>query len=275
MANITNLFEINSTAETYSALDLFLINNINYFEILLYVLYTLVFVLGVFGNMLVIYVLMSSMYIDRRYTIQNNPAVAHLIATSMASRQVQRKYSNELDGLVTGAGGENEVDNAPAPVIAVIRRVPGKEPTQSLMSRSSLFFKKMVREKLSVTNLYLLNLAICDFLYVLSIPILLCTIYFSRWQFNKVFCKVYFAQIYLCQCSIVFILVVLSVDRFLSVKFPHRVAQFRSGRAARITICGSWFLSFLVILPIPIYSELHFQPTENVNITTPTCLIHW
>lgn len=78
-------------------------------------------------------------------------------------------------------------------------------------------------------------------------------------------------QIYLCQCSIVFLLVVLSIDRYLSVKYPHKVNQFRSDSRARIVILATWLLSFLVISPIPFYTTLSTDES-NVDLysTTPT-----
>jgi hypothetical protein len=286
---------MNATTSGYSDFDMFLINNIYYFELFLYMLYSLIFVLGICGNTIVIYVLISSICVDRKYQfIQNNQTVAHLIATAIPKTQYKPPASpqpppasrigkmsiGEADcgSFVLDNGGENSMI-APLPVIAKIKppQYTQKEARHSIVARSSSFLRKIVREKLTVTNLYLLNLAVCDFLYVLSIPICVCTIYFSRWQFNLAFCKIYFTQIYLCQCSIVFLLVVLSIDRYLSVKYPHKVTQFRSDKVARVTICASWILSFFVILPITIFSEMHYQTSEEDPTANkvPTCLIHW
>jgi hypothetical protein len=272
----------------YTQLDMFFINNNQLVTVVLYILYSLIFILGICGNTIVIYVLISSICVDRRYQfIQNNQTVAHLIATAIPNRQAQFKPASPLvtstrKSLINGDDLEASViiDNGDAsmispPAVARIKtpqQAPHRDRQNSLRTRSASIFKKIVREKLTVTNLYLLNLALCDFLYVLSIPILLCTIYFNRWMFNRAVCKIYFTQIYLCQCSIVFILVVLSIDRYLSVKYPHKVTHFRNDKIARVTICASWLLSFFVISPITIFTELQYSEDPTF---VATCVIHW
>ncbi len=55
-----------------SALDSFLSKNIFYFETSLYILYSLIFLFGVLGNTIVIYVLTTSLCINRHIQILNN-----------------------------------------------------------------------------------------------------------------------------------------------------------------------------------------------------------
>ena len=54
-----------------SALDLFLSRNIVYLETTLYILYSLIFIFGVVGNSIVIYVLVSSLCINRNMQVFN------------------------------------------------------------------------------------------------------------------------------------------------------------------------------------------------------------
>ena len=75
------------------------------------------------------------------------------------------------------------------------------------LSQCNSLMSRLVREKLAVTNFYLLNLAISDLIYVMFIPILLMTMHFQRWIFGAFMCKFYFFTAYLCQFSSVFILV--------------------------------------------------------------------
>jgi len=55
-----------------SALDVFLSKNIIYFETSLYILYSLIFLFGVLGNTIVIYVLVTSLCVNRHIQIINN-----------------------------------------------------------------------------------------------------------------------------------------------------------------------------------------------------------
>ena len=224
----------NGGFEAYGALDQFLLENVIYFEITLYVLYPLISILGVIGNTLVIYVLMSSIFVDRKFqAMQNVNNIASAAATPAAAALNRKPSNHENQPAQAAATTSSPAQRATAELDGIVNNNNNNNhrpslftrhtPSPSLATRSSSSLKKIVREKLSVTNFYLLNLAMCDLLYVLSIPTLVCTIYFGRWHFNLAFCKIYFSQIYLCQCSIVFILVVLSIDRYLSVKYPHKV----------------------------------------------------
>lgn len=120
-----------------------------------------------------------------------------------------------------------------------------------------------------MTNFYLLNLAISDFFYSLFIPVLLITMWKDKWLFGSLFCKLYFSLVYLCQCSSVFILVVLSIDRYLSVKYPHKVSAFRTDELARGVMLVSWFLSLVFITPVFLYTEIKTYGESD------SCLICW
>ena len=61
--------------------------------------------------------------------------------------------------------------------------------------------------------------------------------------------------IYAIQSTSAFILVVLSVDRYLSVMYPHKVTSFRNTEVARIVISVVWFLTFVLVTPVIIYTK--------------------
>lgn len=222
-----------------STLDVFLKKNLFFFELTLYVLYSLIFLFGIFGNSVVIYVLLSSIFVDRK---QKHPGLTPKEQTTI----INSPNTNSLRANDTS-----------------------KHQVKTIRDQNKLYNLtcKFLKEKLTVTNLYLLNLAITDFFYVLFIPVLLGTMLTSRWLLGFFFCKVYFSMVYLCQCSSVFILVVLSVDRYLSVKYPLKTSTFRNDDVARAVIFSSWLLSFLFIIPVTLYTE--YQPSES------SCRMHW
>lgn len=137
-------------------------------------------------------------------------------------------------------------------------------------NRIGTFFRRLAKEKLTVTNFYLLNLAISDFFYSLFIPVVLVTMWKNEWLFGALFCKIYLSLAYLCQCSSVFILVVLSIDRYLSVKYPLKVNSFRTDELARGVMLVSWFLSLVFITPVYLYAEMR----EGDN-GSHACIMHW
>lgn len=119
----------------------------------------------------------------------------------------------------------------------------------------------------TVTNLYILNLALADELYILGIPFIGTNSALSYWPYGNFFCKVCMTADAMSQFTSTFCLTVMSIDRFLAVVYPVRSAKFRKPRVAKIFNCVVWVVSFLIVLPITIYS--HVQ--ENFN----TCNISW
>jgi hypothetical protein len=249
-----NLTSMNDSELEFGALNLFISDNIQYFNYTLFTIYFSIFLLGIIGNSIVIYVLVSSICVDRSYYSRKNQQ-----HTQISQNGISRV--NSFRGPThNNISKKNSLNNNGL----------------SFPGQSSSFFRRVLKEKLSVTNLYLLNLALGDFMYIVFIPVLVCTIFYERWIFGSAFCKIYFSLAYLCQSSNVFILVVLSVDRFISVKYPHKVSKFRSDRLARIIISISWMLSFLVILPVIIYADSHSMPDSNNGLSNiSSCTLQW
>jgi hypothetical protein len=243
-----------------SALDEFVQKYLGYFEISLNILYPIIFIFGICGNSLVIFVLCSSICINTNNKSNSNNN------NNQTINKRNRGQANESSMKVLARKNSNNL----AEIKSVQQR---KQSTYDFVNNNShhartsfkATMRRFFREKFTVTNFYLLNLAISDFLYLTLIPILLCTMHYHKWLFGSYFCKIYFTITYLCQCSSIFILVVLSIDRYLSVVHPLKVSHYRTDQRARITILIGWILSFLFITPIPIFTQLQNE----------TCSIVW
>lgn len=90
----------------------------------------------------------------------------------------------------------------------------------------------------TVTNTYLLNIAIADFLLLLSIPFLIITIFANGWIFGNILCKMYFNFIHINQYVGSLLLAALSFDRYLAVCHPVRAIQFRTRTNCALIIGG-------------------------------------
>ncbi|TNN80601.1 Somatostatin receptor type 5 [Liparis tanakae] len=118
----------------------------------------------------------------------------------------------------------------------------------------------------TVTNLYILNLALADELYILGIPFL--GINSVHWPYGELFCKVYMTADAMSQFSSTFCLTLMSIDRYLAVVHPIRSVKWRKPKVAKMFNAVVWIVSFLIMLPVTIYS--HVQEEFNVcNITWP------
>ena len=93
----------------------------------------------------------------------------------------------------------------------------------------------------TVTNTYLLNIAIADFLLLLSIPFLIVTILANGWIFGNILCKMYYNFIHINQYVSSLLLAALSFDRYLAVCHPIRAIEFRTRTKCALIIAGDSF----------------------------------
>eukprot|EP00064_Thunnus_orientalis_P009140 superscaffoldBa00001144_g9163 len=120
----------------------------------------------------------------------------------------------------------------------------------------------------TVTNMYILNLALADELYILGIPFLGTNSLLSYWPYGDFFCKVCMTADAMSQFTSTFCLTVMSIDRYLAVVHPIRSAKWRKPQVAKVFNGMVWVVSFLIVLPVTIYS--HVQEGFNTcNITWP------
>ncbi|CAF3979320.1 unnamed protein product [Adineta steineri] len=106
----------------------------------------------------------------------------------------------------------------------------------------------------TVTNTYLLNIAIADFLLLLSVPFLIITILANGWIFGNVLCKMYYNFIHINQYVSSLLLAALSFDRYLAVCHPIRAIEFRTRTKCVLIIAGCWLISILFLCPTWVFA---------------------
>uniref|UniRef100_A0A1A8J3V5 Somatostatin receptor type 2 n=4 Tax=Nothobranchius TaxID=28779 RepID=A0A1A8J3V5_NOTKU len=108
----------------------------------------------------------------------------------------------------------------------------------------------------TVTNIYILNLAVADVLFMLSLPFIAIQLALVHWPFGPVLCRVVMTVDSLNQFTSIFCLMVMSIDRYLAVVHPIKSTKWRKPRIAKTINLAVWGVSLLVNLPIVIYSGL-------------------
>ncbi|XP_054616484.1 somatostatin receptor type 5-like [Dunckerocampus dactyliophorus] len=119
----------------------------------------------------------------------------------------------------------------------------------------------------SVTNIYILNLAIADELFMLGLPFLAVQNTLQSWPFGSFMCRLVMTVDSINQFTSIFCLTVMSVDRYLAVNHPIRSAKWRRPQLAKVVNGTVWALSFLVVLPVVVFA--------NVQKAGGTCNIVW
>ncbi|CAL8265937.1 unnamed protein product [Gadus morhua 'NCC'] len=119
----------------------------------------------------------------------------------------------------------------------------------------------------SVTNIYILNLAIADELFMLGLPFLAAQNTLQSWPFGSFMCRLVMTVDSINQFTSIFCLTVMSIDRYLAVVHPIYSSRWRRPRVAKAVNVTVWALSFIVVLPVVIFA--------NVEQAGGTCNIAW
>ncbi|KAL8194756.1 UNVERIFIED_CONTAM: hypothetical protein K2H54_031312 [Gekko kuhli] len=123
------------------------------------------------------------------------------------------------------------------------------------------------RPSRSATNIFILNLSIADFSFLIFCVPFQATIYsLPEWVFGAFFCKwVHYLAMATMLVSI-FTLVAMSVDRYIAVVHAKRSLCIRSKRNATMGVAVIWVLSLLFAIPVAQHQALvsgHFQAPNS------------
>lgn len=124
----------------------------------------------------------------------------------------------------------------------------------------------------TVTNMYILNLSIADFLFLLGLPMIMTTVVVKYWLFGFVMCKIYYILTCINMFTGAFTLTVMSGDRFLAVCYPIDSMRYRTSYYATIALAIIWVVSFLVMLPVFLYVQILEHPCRPGIYS---CTIQW
>ncbi|XP_034712704.1 somatostatin receptor type 1 [Etheostoma cragini] len=117
----------------------------------------------------------------------------------------------------------------------------------------------------TATNIYILNLAIADELFMLSVPFLATSAAIRHWPFGSLMCRLVLSVDGINMFTSIFCLTVLSVDRYVAVVHPIKAARYRRPTVAKVVNVCVWVLSLLVILPIIIFADTVRAPDGAVD----------
>nr|XP_055032563.1 neuropeptide FF receptor 1-like [Misgurnus anguillicaudatus] len=136
------------------------------------------------------------------------------------------------------------------------------------------------RQMRTVTNIFILNLAISDVLVgIFCLPITLVDNLITGWPFEVVICKMSGLVQGASVSASVFTLVAIAVERFRCIVYPFR--QKLTERQAIITIAFIWALAIAIMCPsavtLTVSQDLQHFMVDQDNITYPvyTCWEAW
>ncbi|XP_026340016.1 urotensin-2 receptor [Ursus maritimus] len=104
-------------------------------------------------------------------------------------------------------------------------------------------------------SVYVINLALADLLYLLSVPFIVATYVTKEWHFGATGCRVLFSLDLLTMHASAFTLTVMSSERCAAVLRPLDTAQRSQGRR-KVLALGTWLLALLLALPMTLAVRL-------------------
>lgn len=122
----------------------------------------------------------------------------------------------------------------------------------------------------TVTNMYILNLAIADECFLIGIPFLIITMHLGEWTFGKAMCKAYMVSTSITQFTSSIFLFIMSADRYIAVCHPVSSTRYRSPFVAKIVAAIAWTTSAVIMLPVMLYATTIEKDSKKM-----TCNIEW
>lgn len=122
----------------------------------------------------------------------------------------------------------------------------------------------------TVTNIYILNLALADECFLIGIPFLVTTMSLGVWTFGKIMCKVYMTTTSINQFTSSIFLLIMSADRYIAVCHPISSPKLRTPFIAKIVSVSAWTLSAIFMIPIYMYAN-----EAETQMGQMSCNIYW
>ncbi|XP_051467426.1 C-C chemokine receptor type 8-like [Apus apus] len=139
-----------------------------------------------------------------------------------------------------------------------------------LVGNSLVIWVLIVLKKVrAMTDVYLLNLAISDLLFVFSLPFLVHYSISSQWTFGNAMCKIISSTYFIGFYSSTFFITIMSIDRYLAIVRSVYALQVRTTTYGVISSLVIWAIAILVSAP-----ELFFFQESNDNNQTK-CIPHY
>ncbi|KAM9330751.1 leukotriene B4 receptor 1-like [Gastrophryne carolinensis] len=111
-------------------------------------------------------------------------------------------------------------------------------------------------KKRTVTCILILHLAMADIMVILTAPFFLHRLSTEKWVFGVVICKMCYYVCCLSMYASIFIITLMSMDRFLAVALPFSIQKMRTKPVFRGIISAIWVLASLLAIPVLFYRDV-------------------
>uniref|UniRef100_A0A3B4ZYN0 Chemerin chemokine-like receptor 1 n=1 Tax=Stegastes partitus TaxID=144197 RepID=A0A3B4ZYN0_9TELE len=110
--------------------------------------------------------------------------------------------------------------------------------------------------KKTVNTTWYLSLAISDFVFCAFLPLSITNTAMEEWIFGRFMCKFAPSVMFLNMFSSIFLLVIISVDRCVSVVFPVWAQNQRTVQKASVVVALAWLFAIGLSIPSAIFRDV-------------------
>ncbi|XP_066502307.1 lysophosphatidic acid receptor 6 [Hoplias malabaricus] len=135
----------------------------------------------------------------------------------------------------------------------------------------ALYIFKFTLKQRNETIIYMLNLAVSDTLFVLSLPFRIFYFINKDWPFGNELCKISVTLFYTNMYGSIFFLTCICADRFLAIVYPFASRSWRTKRKAKIACCAIWVFVLSVSFSAGFQLEISEKIKNETNLTNSYC----
>ncbi|XP_067612674.1 somatostatin receptor type 2 [Eurosta solidaginis] len=174
-------------------------------------------------------------------------------------------YNETYEDEMMCHNGQNAISNLITVILYIFVFIVGLAGN-TLVIYVVLRFSKMQ----TVTNIYILNLAIADECFLIGIPVLLYTMQVGSWQFDDYICKAYMVSTSITQFTSSIFLLIMSADRYIAVCHPISSPRYRTPFVSKVVSLIAWLTSVLLMLPVILFASTVHTGEHHIS-----CNIKW
>ncbi|XP_040183358.1 chemokine-like receptor 1 isoform X2 [Rana temporaria] len=128
-----------------------------------------------------------------------------------------------------------------------------------------IYFTAFVMKR-TVNVVWFLNLAIADFIFTFFLPLSITYASLNyHWPFGKFMCKLNSTILFINLYASIFLLTMISIDRFISVVFPVWSQNHRTPKLASFVAVAVWILAFIFSLPYFIFRDINDAKKDHIS----------
>lgn len=124
----------------------------------------------------------------------------------------------------------------------------------------------------TVATCFILNLAVADDFFMLSLPFMAYNTFTKNWIFGSLMCKLMSALYGVNLYASIFTMVLMSFDRYLAIVHPLRSIRYRTVKNAVVVCVLIWMACCIIMMPYWLYAQ---TGTSNNSLNKSTCQIYW